>query len=222
MNEEPLLKMIPPNGVLSVIQRDIDSGGEYFSLRLLKHLIENGETVFVFLYEPFTVFKRNCENTGLKIDDYLGKNLIIFDIFGSMYHIPLPGESIHQLSGYLDDSVFIIKLKEWAYKMLESREWKNVWLFSYTSTGVCKLFTKPNLVYKLIWRLRKLITSKVENANTILTLSAPECQEIEEVAYFASDIVIETFVDHNGQRIGIITKGINEGQIFHLFRGDEK
>jgi len=213
--------MIPPDGVLSIIQRDVESGGEYFALEILKDLLENDQTVFVFLYEPFTVFEHNCEHVGLNLQRYLNKNLILFDVFGSIYHLPAPYEGVNQLSGYLDDSVFIIKLREWANKILESREWGKLWIFTYTSTGVCKLFTKPGLVYKLIWGLRKILVERIQESRTVLTLSPPECPQIEELAYFASDIVVETFLDSRKKRKGIITKGPNEGLTFTLFGGDD-
>ncbi|NJE62050.1 hypothetical protein [Thermococcus sp. 21S7] len=221
MKASGLPEVLQPNGVLSIIQRDIESGGEYFALNILKNLLEEDQTVFVFLYEPFTVFKRNCGHVGLDVNEYIGKNLILFDVFGSMYHIPAPTAGIHQLSGYLDDSVFIIKLKEWANSILKSRDWKRLWIFTYTSAGVCKLFTRPSLVYKLIWGLRKILIQEIEDAGTILTLSTVECPEIEDIAYFASDVVVETLI-MDGKRVGIITKGPNEGRVFELFRGDER
>ncbi|QDA30653.1 hypothetical protein FH039_02140 [Thermococcus indicus] len=222
MKYKQLLNSIPDNGVMAIIQRDMDSGGEYFALQLLRILLEENKTVFVFLYEPFTVFRRNCENVGLSITDYLGRNLVIFDVFGSVYHIPSQEEGIHQLTGYMEDSVFIVKLKEWAIKTLESYRGRDIWIFSYTSTGICKLFTKPSVTYKLIWGLRKLLHSTVKCSKTILTLTPLECSEIEDIVYACSDIVIETFVDEGYKRVGLTTKGPDEGESFSLFGRDEE
>lgn len=213
------LRMLPEGGVLSVIQVDLESNGELFSLMMLRYLLERGETVFLFLYEPFRVFENNAKNVGLNVREYLGKNLHIFDAFGSVYHLPRREKGIHQLSGYLDDSVFIIKLREWAIRTLESGDWNDVWIFTYTSTGVCKLFRRPYLACRMIWAMREILSDKTGNRGTVLTLSEPECPEISDLAYVTSDVVIETHVV-NGKRIGIVTKGPNEGEILEPFGGD--
>ncbi|GAB6134873.1 hypothetical protein [Thermococcus henrietii] len=216
---EQVLRMLPRGGVLSLIQADLESNGELFSLMALRWLLERGDSVFLFLYEPFRVFENNARNVGLDVKEYLGRNLHVFDAFGSVYHIPREEEGIHQLSGYLDDSVFIIKLREWALRTLESREWRNLWIFTYTSTGVCKLFRRPYLVYRMIWAMRELLLNSADNRGTVLTLSEPECPEISSLAYITSDVVIETHVV-GGRRVGIVTKGPNEGRVFELFGGE--
>ncbi|AHL23352.1 hypothetical protein [Thermococcus nautili] len=216
---ERVLRMLPAGGVLSLIQSDLESNGELFSLLVLRRLLERGETVFLFLYEPFRVFENNATTVGLNVRESLGKNLHIFDAFGSVYHLPREEDGIHQLSGYLDDSVFIIKLREWAVKTLESREWRNLWIFTYTSTGVCKLFRRPYLVYRMIWAMRELLLDSADTRGTVLTLSEQECPEISDLAYVTSDVVIETHVV-NGRRVGIVTKGANEGEVLELFGGD--
>ncbi|WP_342764465.1 hypothetical protein [Thermococcus sp. 21S9] len=214
-----VLQMLPTGGVLSLIQVELESNGELFSLLTLKNLLERGETVFLFLYEPFRVFENNAMNVGLNVREHLGKNLHIFDAFGSVYHLPRSEKGIHQLSGYLDDSVFIIKLREWAVRTLESREWRNLWIFTYTSTGVCKLFRRPYLVYRMIWAMRELLLESTDTRGTVLTLSEPECPEISDLAYVTSDVVIETHV-LNGRRVGIVTKGPSEGTLLELFGGE--
>ncbi|CAI1493017.1 conserved protein of unknown function [Thermococcus nautili] len=216
---ERVLRMLPAGGVLSLIQSDLESNGELFSLLVLRRLLERGETVFLFLYEPFRVFENNATTVGLNVRESLGKNLHIFDAFGSVYHLPREEDGIHQLSGYLDDSVFIIKLREWAVKTLESREWRNLWIFTDTSTGVCKLFRRPYLVYRMIWAMRELLLDSADTRGTVLTLSEQECPEISDLAYVTSDVVIETHVV-NGRRVGIVTKGANEGEVLELFGGD--
>jgi len=216
---ERVLQALPEGGVLSLIQVNLESNGELFSLAMLKRLLERNETVFLFLYEPFRVFENNATNVGLNVREHLGRNLHVFDAFGSVYHIPKVEEGVHQLSGYLDDSVFIIKLREWAVKTLELGDWKDLWIFTYTSTGVCKLFKRPYLVYRMIWALRELLLSMVNNRGTILTLSEVECPEISDLAYVTSDLVVETHII-NGERVGIVTKGPNEGETFELFGGD--
>ena len=216
---ERVLRMLPAGGVLSLIQSDLESNGELFSLLILRRLLERDDTVFLFLYEPFRVFENNATTVGLNIREHLGKNLYIFDAFGSIYRIPRREEGVHQLSGYLDDSVFIIKLREWAVKTLESREWRNLWIFTYTSTGVCKLFRRPYLVYRMIMAVRELLFNNAEYEGTVLTLSEPECPDISDLAYTVSDIVIETHVV-DSRRVGIVTKGVNEGEVLELFGGD--
>ncbi|NJE49867.1 hypothetical protein E3E30_09890 [Thermococcus sp. 9N3] len=216
---ERVLRMLPWGGVLSLIQVALESGGELFSLLMLKKLLEREETVFVFLYEPFRVFENNARNVELDVREHLGDNLHIFDAFGSVYHIPREEEGIHQLSGYLDDSVFIIKLREWAVKTLESGGWSDLWIFTYNSTGVCKLFRRPYLVYRMIWAMRELLLNSAGNRGTVLTLSEPECPDISDLAYVTSDVVIETHVA-NGRRVGVVTKGPNEGEVLELFGGD--
>ena len=214
-----VLRALPSGGVLSIIQSDLESNGELFSLLMLRKILERKETVFLFLYEPFRVFENNAGNIGLSVRKYLGKNLHIFDAFGSVYHLPRNEKGVHQLSGYLDDSVFVIKLREWAVRTLESGEWRNLWIFTYTSTGVCKLFRKPYLVYRMIWAMRELLLENAETRGTVLTLSEPECPEITDIAYLTSDLVIETHVV-KGRRIGIVTKGPAEGEVLRMFGGD--
>ncbi|WP_297549658.1 hypothetical protein [Thermococcus sp.] len=212
------LQLLPEGGVLSLIQADLGSNGELFSLMILRDLLEEGENVFMFLYEPFRVFESNSKMIGLNVKEYLGKNFHVLDAFGSVYSIPRNENGIYQLSGYLDDSVFVIKLKEWGTKILDSKEWDGLWIFTYTSTGICKLFRRPYLVYRMIWAMRELLLSKVKTNGTILTLSQPECPEISNIAYVTSDVVIETHVIDE-ERVGIVTKGPNEGKTLTLFGG---
>ncbi|CAB50542.1 hypothetical protein [Pyrococcus abyssi] len=218
---EEVIGLIPEGGIMSIIQRDIESSGDKYGLLLLKKLLESDKFVFVFLYEPFTIFLKNISNIGVNIDNYLNKNLEIFDVFGTMNKIERKRPGIHILPGYMDDMIFIGKLREWAKAILDKRELeREVWIMTYMSSGTCKLFANPLLTYKMIWFLREEGIKKVEpktKTRTIITYSYPECPILEDTIYFSSDIVIETMVLDN-KKVGIMTKGPMEGTIFELFK----
>ncbi|BAA29396.1 hypothetical protein [Pyrococcus horikoshii] len=213
---EELVSSIPEGGILAIIQKELESEGDRFGLLVLKHLLENENNVFLFLYEPLRTFMTNMENLGINVDEYLGENLMIFDVFGSMNKIERKIKGVYKLSGYLDDVVFVSKLKEWAIKTLKTTNIANFWFFTYLSSGICKLFSNPLLTYKLIWALREEIL-KGYRPKTIITYSQLECPILEETVYLASDIVLETRII-NGKKVGIITKGPNENLIFELFK----
>ncbi|WP_237718482.1 MULTISPECIES: hypothetical protein [Pyrococcus] len=74
---QDIVEAIPKNGTLSIVQRDLESNGDKFALKILKYLLENSNMVFLILYEPYTVLKSNLAWLGVNIEDYLGKNLMI-------------------------------------------------------------------------------------------------------------------------------------------------
>ncbi|AEH25271.1 hypothetical protein [Pyrococcus yayanosii] len=216
---EQLIREIPHNGVLSIIQRDLESNGDLYSLSFLKHLLEAGEKVFVLLYEPFHVFLGNAKMMGIDVEGHLGKELVIFDVFASVNHLERNIPGVYTLSGYLDDVVFVTKLKELGREVLESEMPESLWIFTYTTSGMCKLFSNPLLTYKMIWAMREELLTGLLRVNTIVMFSPIECPDIEDMIYFVSDVIIETMI-LKGRRVGIITKGPYEGEIFELFGGE--
>lgn len=219
MNPSELLNSIPKNGVLSIIERDIESNGELFALLLFKKLLEEGKTVFVIVYDPILVFKENLEMLGVDFEGALGKNMFIFDVFGSIHRIERDFEGVYQVKGYIDDAVFVSKFRELLLgameKHLNSRE---LWFFTYLSSSVCKLFSKPLKTYKLIMSVKYESDRSIENIKAITIYNSWECPELEGVIYPYSDIVIETFF-MEGQKVGIVTKG-GEERVFNLFGGE--
>ncbi|AIF68559.1 hypothetical protein PAP_00565 [Palaeococcus pacificus DY20341] len=219
MNINELLKSIPRNGVLSIIERDLESNGELFGLLLLKKLLEEGKTVFVIVYDPILVFKENLEILGVDFEGVLGKNLFVFDVFGSIHRIERDFDGVYQVKGYIDDSVFVSKFRELLLNVMKGRnDAKELWFFTYLSSSVCKLFSKPIKTYKLILSAKYESKHCVEDIRAVAIYNSWECPELEGIIYSYSDIVIETFFK-DGQKVGIITKG-GEEIIFDLFGGD--
>ncbi|RLF92134.1 hypothetical protein DRN82_00620 [Thermococci archaeon] len=212
-----ILDLIPENGVMTVVQRDLEANGDRYVLLILKYLLKKGEHVFLFLYEPYTFLTRNLRNIGLNVEEYLDRNLIIFDVFGSINKIEKDVKGVYTLSGYMDDVIFISKVKEWAEGVLKKREVKGnrLWIVTYLSSGVCKLFHNPLYTYKMILLTKEDIL-KEKSPRTIITYSPVECPILEDIVYFVSDVVIETKVI-KGKRVGIISKGPEENVMFELF-----
>lgn len=107
-----LVDSIPENGVLTVIARGPDSNGDVIGIKLLKELIRREEPVFVVLYEPLLVFRSNMEREGISLEDVLGEKFVVFDVFGSFKGIDRNLPHVYQLSGYLDDGVFVTKYSD--------------------------------------------------------------------------------------------------------------
>ncbi|WP_227805325.1 hypothetical protein [Pyrococcus kukulkanii] len=214
---EDILNLIPENGIMAVVQRDLEANGDRYTLLILKYLLEKGELVFLFLYEPYTVLTRNLSNIGLNVGDFLDKNLIIFDVFGSVNKIEKNVKGVYTLSGYMDDVIFISKMKEWAGGVIRRQKIKvdKLWMVTYLSSGVCRLFQNPLYTYKMIWLMREDIL-KGKSPRTIITYSPVECPLLEDIVYFVSDVVIETKII-KGKKVGIISKGPEENVIFELF-----
>ena len=219
MDISELLNAIPKNGVLSIIERDLESNGELFGLLLLKKLLKEGKTVFVIVYDPILVFKENLEMLGVNFGEVLGKNLFVFDVFGSIHRIERDFEGVYQVKGYIDDAVFVSKFRELLLNAMKDRnDGKELWFFTYLSSSVCKLFSKPVRTYKLIMSVKYESDHCIEDIRAVAIYNSWECPELEGVVYPYSDIVIETFF-RNGQKVGIITKG-GEERIFNLLGGE--
>ncbi|ASJ17299.1 hypothetical protein A3L04_09575 [Thermococcus chitonophagus] len=214
---DEILSLVPKNGVLTIIQRDLEAGGDRYALLLLKKLLESGAQAILFLYEPFNVFLRNMENLGADVRNYLGKNLVVFDVFGSVHKIERKEKSIYTISGYVEDAIFVSKVKEWGKELANNWniEYQKLWIMSYLTSGACKLFHNPLYTHKMVWFMKEELL-KNKGVRGILTYSPLECPELEDVIYFASDVVIETKVI-GGKKVGIISKGPLENTIFELF-----
>ncbi|AFK22110.1 hypothetical protein [Pyrococcus sp. ST04] len=214
---EDVINLIPERGIMSIIQRDLEANGDKYALLIMRHLLENNNQVFLFLYEPFSILSRNLRAMNLDVTKYLNKNLIIFDVFGSMNKIERNTPGVYTLSGYLDDVIFISKMKEWGRSIIKkfSTDVEKIWLMTYLTSGVCKLFHNPISTYKMIWLMREDVL-KDKSPKTIITYSPVECPLLEDIVYFVSDIVIETKV-LKGKKVGIIAKGGEENTIFELF-----
>jgi hypothetical protein len=218
MNIDALLGAIPKNGILSIIERDLESNGDLFGLLLLKRVLEKEKTVFIIVYDPILVLKENLEGIGINFEEFLGKRLFIFDVFGSIHRIERNFEGVYQVKGYIDDVVFVNKFRELLINVMKEREDNSeIWFFTYLSSSVCKLFSKPLKTYKLLLSVKYDTKPFVKDMRAVIIYNSEECPNLEEVIYPYSDIVVETFFK-NGRKIGIITKGCEE-TIFDLFGG---
>lgn len=209
---ENLLKKVPRNGILSVISRGPDSNGDLLAFRLLKELVSGGERVFVVLYEPLLAFSAGLRSVGLELEELLGENFMVFDAFGSFKNIPRDKPYIYQLRGYLDDGVFVAKYGEFVRNLASSLDGlERVWLFTYLSSGACKLFSNPRKTYKLIWSTKMNVRGIIPDMRSILLYESLDCPEIEEFIYLYSDIVIEALREGRERRL-IITKEPRGGE----------
>ncbi|AMQ18201.1 hypothetical protein [Thermococcus peptonophilus] len=210
---------VPENGVLTVVARGPDSNGDVIGIKLLKELIRRGESVFVVLYEPLLVFKSNLEREGVPLEKTLSENFIVFDVFGSFKGIERDLPYVYQLKGYLDDGVFVTKYSDFVRALSGRISTRRIWLFSYLSSGVCKLFKNPKKTYQLIWSTKAGVADKIPDIRAILVYDSTDCPEIENFIYTLSDIVVEVLRD-NFERRAYITKGL-EPAVFNPFEGGE-
>jgi len=218
MKAVELLDLIPDNGVLSIIERNYESDGDLFVLLLIKHLLKQKKTVFVLLYDPFLVFKENLEEIGVNLDEVLGKTLFILDIFGSVHKIEREIEGVYQIKGYIDDIVFVDKFRDVFFYKVSSISSEEIWLFTYLSSSICKLFSNPLMTYKRLLPVKSTVTQVVKSIKVIGVYNVCECPGIERIVYPYSDIIVETLFK-DGRKMGIVTKGYEE-TAFELFGGD--
>ncbi|AEC51855.1 hypothetical protein PNA2_0939 [Pyrococcus sp. NA2] len=211
-----ILRSISKGRIVSIIQRELEANGDRFGLLMLKHVLESGGTALIFLYEPLNNFLRNLSSVGIDVERYLGDKLWIFDVFATMNRIERNRKGIYTLSGYMDDMIFVHKLKDFLEGYMKNFKPEELWVFTYLSSGTCKLFNDPEVTYKVIWFVALEILG--ENFPRVVILYYPgECKILEDAIYYVSDVVIETLTI-NGKKVGIVSKGEKEGEIFELFR----
>ncbi len=206
MDYSALIESIPKNGVLTVIARGPESNGDLLGIRLLKELLGRREPIFVALYEPLLVFRSNLANEGMVLEDVLGDDFWILDVFGSFKGIERNIPHVYQMSGYLDDGVFVSKYGELMKELSMGLSSERAWFFSYLSSGACKLFSVPRRTYQLIWNLKMEVSEHLPDIRSVLVYDSSDCPEIEDYVYAVSDVVVEV-VRRGARRLAYITKG---------------
>ena len=201
------LSNLPPSSVGAIISRGCEANGDLIGLELMARVLKDGKKVFLALYEPFLTFKSNIEKFGISLDDVLGRNLFILDIFGSFKRIERDIEGVIQIRGYLDDGVFAERFGEIEKKILETMNPdKEVWFFTYMSSGACKLFSNPLRTVRLMWSEVHEVMRTNRNIRIVLLYNSKECPELEEIFYLYADVVVEVFLE-GGKRKVLVTKG---------------
>ncbi|AIU68976.1 hypothetical protein TEU_00715 [Thermococcus eurythermalis] len=201
------LSDLPPSSVGAIISRGCEANGDLIGLELMARVLKDGKKVFLALYEPFLTFKSNIEKFGISLDDVLGRNLFILDIFGSFKRIERDIEGVIQIKGYLDDGVFAERFEEIGKKMLETvSPDEDVWFFTYLSSGACKVFSNPLRTVRLVWSEVHDVMETTKNIRIVLLYNSKECPELEEIFYLYADVVVEVFLE-NGKRRVLVTKG---------------
>jgi len=198
-----LSKSIRDGKVLSIVDRDVSSFAYLLVLGSLKDYLEKGRYVWVVSYEPLQSLFRDFKRAEVDYERYLGRNLFVLDVFGSIKHIDPNLDGVFILSGYLDDRVFVYKYKSLIRELLFERKPEEVLVVGYLESGICRLFDNPVRTQKLLWSLRE--ETEVRTSG-LLTYVQPECPQLEEFIYMYSDYVFEGTVE-NGRRKLILTKG---------------
>ncbi|WP_297420994.1 hypothetical protein [Thermococcus sp.] len=206
MNYSALIGSIHRNGVLTVIARGAESNGDLLGIKLLKELLKLKEPIFVALYEPLLVFRSNLANEGIMLEDVLGDDFWILDVFGNFKGIERDIPHVYQMSGYLDDGVFVSKYGEMMKGLSKSLSSERVWFFSYLSSGACKLFSMPRRTYQIIWNLKMEVEEYLPDIRSVLVYDSADCPELEDYIYTISDVVVEA-VKRGTRRLAYITKG---------------
>ncbi|NJE85567.1 hypothetical protein E3E23_06985 [Thermococcus sp. CX2] len=201
-----LLKSLGKNNTMAIIERDMESFGALEALKMVNYLLSIEETVWLVSYEPLLSLLANLKFVGINVDDFLGKNLYIVDVFGSMKRIEHLEPGVYVIGGYLDDGVFVTKYRNLIRSFIGSLSQipKRVWIVDYLASDVCRLFSNPLRTYKSIWALRYEVPQS--DIRAILTYNPAECPELEDFIYSYSDVVVEVYTD-GGKRHFIVTKG---------------
>ncbi|WP_010476950.1 hypothetical protein [Thermococcus zilligii] len=213
-----LLNAVPENGTLAIISDGPDSNGDIFGIRLLKELVRRGEYVYVVLYEPFLVFKSALEREGIKLGEVLGERFMIFDAFGSFKGIERNTPYVYQLKGYLDDGVFAAKYRELVRDSLKKLPTDRIWVFTYLSSGACKLLKNPRRTYQQVWCIKGEANELIRDIRAVMVYEKTDCPDIEGFIYAFSDVVVEV-VREGAKRKAYITKGLKNA-VFNPFEGD--
>jgi len=200
-----LLDALASNKIVSIIDRNVSSFAYLLGLEAVAREMENGNYVWIISYDPLRSLFRDMNRVGVNYREHLGENLFIFDVFGSMRGIEFEMDGVFTLRGYLDDNVFIVKYQRLISELIKTLRPTpmEVKVLGHLESGLCRLFKKPLKVQRKIWNLFMETPLKVSAINTYLL---PECQGMDELPYFSSDIVIEGIVD-NGKRRLIVAKG---------------
>jgi len=192
--------------VVSIIDNDISSFTYLLALRSLRTLLEDGKYVWAVSYEPLQSLFRDFRRVGVDYMKYLGRNLYVLDVFGSMRRVDPGLDGVFVLSGYLDDRVFVLKYKTLIEELLSKLSPNEVIVLGYLESGMCRLFDNPVRTQKLLWNLRE--EAGIRTAE-IITYIKSECPALEEFIYLYSDYVFEGVIG-NGLRSVIMTKGDGE------------
>ena len=205
--EEKLMAIISESflkgKIVSIVDRDFSAFTYVPALRSLEKPLKDGKYVWVVSYEPLQSLFRDFRRAGLDYESYLGKNLYILDVFGSIRHIDPGIGGVFVLSGYLDDRVFILKYRTLIQDLLSELGPEEVIVLGYLESGMCRLFDNPVRTQKLLWSLRE--EAGIRTAG-IITYIKSECPALEEFIYLYSDYVFEGLIE-NGLRRIIMTKG---------------
>ena len=209
-SREEMLKLISSalssNKLVSIIDRDVASFGYMLGLEAIKEDVERGKYVWVASYDPLRNLFWDMDRIGIDYEEHIGKNLLIFDVFGSIKGIEPEIDGVFTLKGYLDDNVFILKYQKLISEVIESLRPrpKEVTVLGHLESGLCRLlFKNPIRVQKKAWDLIRGVPLKL---SIIKTYILPECPPMDELVYFRSDLVIEGFVEKDRRKL-IVTKG---------------
>jgi hypothetical protein len=195
------------NSTVAVIDHSIESMLYLDALKALKEPIERGEYVWITAYDSLQNTLRDLKRVGIKYRERLGKNLFIFDVFGSVKKIHGPKtDGVLSIGGYVDDNVFILKYRGLVEDILSSLQElpKRVYVLGYHEENMCELFHNPKKVQKLTWGLRRSVPLEILK---VVTYCPVECPPLEEVAYLHSDFVVEGFVEGTERKV-VISKGV--------------
>ncbi|WP_297509258.1 hypothetical protein [Thermococcus sp.] len=142
---------------------------------------------------------------GLEYEKYLGKNLFVFDVFGSIKGIEPEIDGVFTLKGYLDDNVFIVKYQKLISEVIETLKPrpKEVTVLGHLESGLCRLFKNPVRVQRKAWNLMMEVPLKL---SVVKTYILPECPPMDELVYFCSDLVVEGLLKEDRRKL-IVTKG---------------
>jgi hypothetical protein len=198
-------KVLKSGRLVGVIDTDVSSFVYLHILQSLGEVLKEGKYLWIVSYEPLQSLLRDLRMVGIEYGKYLGKNVYILDVFGSMKHIDPHMVGVFVLSGYLDDRVFVLKYRKLLKGLIEELNvpLKDVIVLGYLESGICRLFDNPVRTQKLLWNLRGELGSGIPG---IITYIKPECPELEEFIYLYADFVFEGILDIRGRRL-IMTKG---------------
>ena len=198
---------LPLSSASAIISRGCEANGDLLGLELMARVLKGGKKVFLALYEPFLMFKSNIEKFGISLNDVLGRNLFILDIFGSFKRIERDINGVIQIRGYLDDGVFAERFEEIVTEMLKTvYPNEEVWFFTYMSSGACKLFSNPLRTVRFMWAEVHETMKTNRNIRIVILCNSTECPELEEIIYLYADVVVEVFLE-DGKRKVLVTKG---------------
>ena len=146
-NENRLLELIisalSSNKIVGIVDRGIAAFGYMLGLKAIKGDVERGKYVWIVSYDPLQSLFRDMERVGLNYEEHLGKNLFIFDVFGSIKGIEPGMDGVLTLKGYLDDNVFIVKYQKLISKLIDSLKPEEVTVLGHLESGLCRLFKNP-------------------------------------------------------------------------------